>query len=90
MVTVRESFSVKTAALYLPATARQKRDRTSTVLTDGIFSFLMPDRSTQAFVLLGFAGQDMFAFQFSSNVQTEKKDFAIFSVHFTGGKGRRT
>lgn len=68
-VTVAESFSMKTAAPYLPATARQKGDRTSTVLTDLNFSFLLPDRNQQAALFLSFAERDMFAFQFSSNAQ---------------------
>jgi len=70
-VTVRESFSVRAAARFLPASAMQKWDRTSTVLTDLNFSFPSTDRNTQAFALLSFAGQDMFAFQFSSNAQME-------------------
>lgn len=67
-VIVGEIFSVKTAALYLPATARQERDCTSTVLTDLIsLSFCL----TEAFGILCFAGQGRFAFQFASNAQME-------------------
>lgn len=71
VMTVRESFSMKTAALNLPATARQKCPCTPTVFTDLNFSFLMPGRNTQAFVFLRVAGQDMFTIQFSTNAQIE-------------------
>lgn len=60
------------------------------LLTDLNCSSLMPDRNTQAFIFLSFAGQDVFAFQFSCSAQMEIQRSYHSSVHFTGGKDGRT